>query len=66
MTQCWRLSRYRGSDFFELYDLGNDPLEMRNLWHDTAHAQIRAELSEAMVMAIVESQVTSPQPTDFA
>lgn len=62
----WRLSRYVGSDFAELYDLQNDPLELNNLWRDPAHAETRAELQSQMLMAMIENQDQSPLPTDFA
>lgn len=66
VTERWRLSRYRGSDFAELYDLENDPHEMRNLWHDPEHAGIKAQLLDEMIMHMIENQETSPLPTDFA
>lgn len=66
ITKRWRLSRYRGSDFAELYDLENDPLEMRNLYRDPDYAGVRTDMLEQMVMAMIENQETSPHPTDFA
>lgn len=66
ITRRWRLSRYRGSDFAELYDLENDPHEMRNLWNDPEHQGVKGELLGAMVMQMIENQETSPLPTAFA
>jgi arylsulfatase A-like enzyme len=66
VTKRWRLSRYMGSDFGELYDLENDRAEMRNLWDDPDHGAIKSELLADMVMAMIENQETSPRPTDFA
>ena len=66
LTTRWRLSRYMGSKFGELYDLVKDPLEMDNLWNDPDHASVKGELLGEMVMAMIEHQETSPHPTDFA
>jgi arylsulfatase A-like enzyme len=66
VTKRWRLSRYMGSDFGELYDLENDRAEMQNLWDDPDHGAIKSELLADMVMAMIENQETSPRPTDFA
>ncbi len=66
LTDRWRMSLYKGSAFAELYDLETDPHEMRNLWDDPAHAGIRAEVMQQMLMAMIEHQETSPLPTDFA
>jgi arylsulfatase A-like enzyme len=46
VTPRWRLSRYLGSAFAELYDLENDPAEMHNLWHDPVYDDIKTELLE--------------------
>jgi hypothetical protein len=35
--------------WLELYDLQNDPQEMRNLASDPAYAKIRDELADALV-----------------
>lgn len=66
LTKRWRLSRYMGSSFGELYDLENDRAEMRNLWNDPGHGEIKGDLIAGMVMAMIENQESSPHPTDFA
>ncbi|MBT3535950.1 MAG: sulfatase-like hydrolase/transferase [Rhodospirillaceae bacterium] len=66
LTQRWRLSRYMGSEFGELYDLQNDPNEMQNLWDEPGHAEIKGKLLGDMVLAMIENQESSPHPTDFA
>ena len=66
VTERWRLSRYAGSTFAELYDLENDPHEMHNLWNEPDFQGIKAELLDLMLMEIVASQEQSPLPTDFA
>ena len=66
LTKRWRLPRYMGSEFGELYDLENDPAEMQNLWLDSEHKSIKTELLAEMVMAMIENQESSPLPTDFA
>ena len=66
VTERWRLSRYAGSTFAELYDLENDPHEMHNLWNEPDFQGVKAELLDLMLMKIVASQEQSPLPTDFA
>jgi arylsulfatase A-like enzyme len=66
ITKRWRLSRYMGSDFGELYDLENDREEMHNLWNDPEYGAVKSELLGAMVMEMIENQESSPMPTDFA
>ena len=43
-TPRHRLSVYADADWGELYDLQEDPHELRNLWSDPAAAALRGEL----------------------
>lgn len=66
ITPRYRLSVYRGASRGELYDLQEDPLEIRNLWSDPEHAQIRRELSDRLMQRILRMQDTSPIATGQA
>ena len=56
----WRLTFYSDTDWGELYDLENDPLEFDNLWHDPAHAAKRAALVEQLARRMMDLTDTSP------
>jgi arylsulfatase len=47
-TDRWKLARYGDGDG-ELYDLDDDPEELRNLYGESAHAATRAELLDLLV-----------------
>jgi arylsulfatase A-like enzyme len=57
-----RLTVYDGQPWGELYDLQQDPLELRNLWHDAAAQPLRARLMEALLQAMLSAAETSPYP----
>ena len=44
ITPQWRLTYYLNQEWGELIDRDQDPLEMRNLWHDPAHAAVKQQL----------------------
>lgn len=44
VTERWRISVFAGADWGELYDLQEDPHELRNLFSDPGRAELRAEL----------------------
>lgn len=44
VTREWKATLYHGERFGELYDLRNDPGELRNLWDDPEYQRTRAEL----------------------
>ena len=66
VTAQHRLSLYEGVDWAELYDLQDDPLEMRNLWDDPAAADLQREMLERLAREMIASSETSPAPTGLA
>ena len=48
VTEDWRVSLYDGSDLAEMYNLRNDPHEMRNLWNLPDYIAVQANLMERM------------------
>lgn len=51
----WKIVYYAGDSYGELYDLANDPGELRNLWAAAEHLERR----EAMVRHVLEWSVRS-------
>jgi arylsulfatase len=66
ITARHRLSVYGGTDWGELYDLRDDPLELRNLWDEPAARAVRGELLERLVREMMDNQDVLPRPTRFA
>ncbi|MXV92015.1 MAG: sulfatase-like hydrolase/transferase [Chloroflexi bacterium] len=54
--QRYKLTRYFGRDYGEIFDLRDDPGELRNLWADES---LRAELTEAMLRAELQKEVVA-------
>ncbi len=62
VTDQYRMSLRQGEDWNELYDLENDPLELRNLYEDPDSKPIRQALSELMLDRTIELQDRAPLP----
>jgi arylsulfatase A-like enzyme len=62
----WRMSVWEGQPFGELYDLGNDPGEIVNLWGDPARLGLRRELAERMLWQMIRLGDRSPFPVGEA
>lgn len=62
----WRLTLYDGTEHSELFDLANDPLEIRNLWADEDYRIKRAELVEAMLREMIRLSDTAPRSVHVA
>ncbi|MBI1338011.1 MAG: sulfatase-like hydrolase/transferase [Phycisphaera sp.] len=61
ITDRYKLTVYRGrSDWGELFDLQNDPDELKNLFYDGASASLRARMYAKLVDADLERE---PAPT---
>ncbi len=52
VTPQWKYTLRSDSDTGQLYNRIADPEELRNLWHDPAHATIRAQLGEQLAVAL--------------
>ena len=63
ITEDARLTRYQGSTHGELFDLGNDPSEMENLFAKPAGRELRYEMSERLAELLLEYAYESPRPT---
>jgi arylsulfatase A-like enzyme len=61
--QRHRLTVYDGQPWGELYDLQQDPQELRNLWADPSAQDLRARLMERLVRAMLAAADTSPYPS---
>lgn len=66
VTDRHRLSVYQGVEWGELYDLREDPHELRNLWDSPAATGLRAELSARLAQAMMDAADPLPRPTRFA
>ena len=58
----WRLTIYDGISEGALFNLNEDPNEIRNLWDDPEHAGARASLVEGLVREMIAYSETSPLP----
>jgi arylsulfatase A-like enzyme len=66
LTPEWRLTYYDGFEFGELYNVTNDPLEHRNLWHEPEAQSMKVALSEHLLRTIIDQQDRSPLPEYLA
>jgi len=62
-TDRHRMTVYLGEDWGELYDLNEDPLEVKNLWDDDAHGTTRATLLWELNQRMMDYCSRSPWPT---
>jgi len=62
ITQRWRMTIAQDDSYGELYDLQSDPHEMENLFEDSTHRSVRAELMEKLAYRQMELSDRSPLP----
>lgn len=56
VTERYKLTVYRQGDAGELFDLVEDPGELRNLWAEPAAQSLKSQLLQRMVQAEMENQ----------
>lgn len=66
VTARHRISVYDNAPWGELYDLREDPDELRNLWDEPGSAALRGELLLALARSMVAHADPSPKPTEIA
>lgn len=66
VTKRWRLTLYQDVEWGELYDLEDDPNEVRNLWFDPKYHTTRSELMERLAREMIRVSECSPMPTQLA
>ncbi len=49
VTQRYKLTYYHGYPFGELYDLQNNPGELKNLWNDPSAEKVKCELLSHLI-----------------
>lgn len=62
VTDRYRMSLREGEDWHELYDLQDDPLEIKNRYFDPAFIDVRHELTETMLRRMISLQDRAPLP----
>ncbi len=62
VTDRYRMSLRQGEDWNELYDLQDDPDELKNLYDDPEFRSIRNDVTETMIKRMIELQDRSPLP----
>jgi len=66
VTDRHRMSVREGENWWELYDLRDDPLEMRNIYDDPSYTDTRHRLTETMLRRMIELQDRAPLPAYLA
>ncbi len=61
-TQRWKLIHFGGKPYGELYDLQNDPLEVKNLYDDPQYAERQAEMTKLLADILIETEDPVPEP----
>jgi len=56
VTERYKITVYRDGDGGELFDLEEDPCELRNLWHDPAAAALKGTLLHQFMQATLQSE----------
>lgn len=62
----WRMSVFEGSELGELFNLAEDPHELRNLWADPVAASQKAHLMHQLALRMLALRDTSLSPTHQA
>lgn len=62
VTDRYRMSIFQDQEWGELYDLQQDPNELRNLWDDGNFSRVRSDLTIRLLHRLIEVDDRSPMP----
>ena len=60
VTEDWKLLHYGTTEYGELYNVKDDPEDLTNLWDDPAHADVRAQLVERLLIELINDEAGDP------
>ncbi|MDH4179262.1 MAG: sulfatase-like hydrolase/transferase [Armatimonadota bacterium] len=66
VTERYQLTIYGGQDYGELFDLEQDPGQLRNLWDSLEHQGVKADLHRRLLHEVVESDSALPRRVGHA
>ncbi|NKB51147.1 MAG: sulfatase-like hydrolase/transferase [Rhizobiaceae bacterium] len=66
LTENWRLTVYKDEDWGELFDIENDPTQVKNLWFSESHENVKSELMERLVAHLIAQMDESPRSNRLA
>ena len=65
-TKKWRLTLYNGEDWGELYDLQDDPIQVKNLWFSSDHENVKSEMLHRLACKLTDQMDESPRSDRWA
>lgn len=60
-TERYKLNIFAGEDYYELFDLEQDPDELHNRMGDPAYGEIEAALRRALLFRMMEDEDPLPE-----
>ncbi len=60
VTEDWKLLHYGSAPYGELYNVRNDPEDLQNLWDVPAYAEVRQQLTERLLAALIDDELGDP------
>ena len=66
VTDCYRMTVFHGQDWGEIYDLYEDPHEIRNLWSSDQHRAVQEDLLRRLADKMMEATDRRDPPRSVA
>lgn len=60
VTDDWKLLHYGSAAYGELYNVIDDPQDLRNLWDDPVHQDVRRRLTDRLLAELIDTELGDP------
>ena len=60
VTDDWKLLHYGSAPYGELYNVIDDPQDLRNLWDDPVHQDVRRRLTDRLLAELIDTELGDP------